>query len=83
MKYLASTSGTGWALRNFGEDNDLANRTLAYEDGQQVEADKMILAGEVLFNRLYHINIYNIVKNENWKLFVLGCLDAPFRIMDA
>ena len=32
------------ALRNLREDNDFADVTLACEDGQQVEAHKVILA---------------------------------------
>ena len=49
------------------EDNDFADVTLACEDDQQVEAPKVILAEQVLFNRLFHshhhINInVNVVK---------------------
>ena len=35
-------------------DNDFAYVTLACEDDQQVEAPKVILAEQVLFNRLFH-----------------------------
>ena len=34
---------------NLREDNDFADVTLACEDGQQVEAHKVILAGQVFF----------------------------------
>ena len=37
----------GWALNN---NNDFAGVTLAYEDCQQGEAHKVILAGQVLFH---------------------------------
>ena len=47
------------------EDNDFADVTLACEDDQQVEAHKVILAGQVLFNRLFHshhhINNINVI----------------------
>ena len=36
------------------EDNNFADVTLACEDGEQVEAHKVILAGQVLFNKLSH-----------------------------
>ena len=42
------------AFGNLREDNDFADVTLACEDHQQVEAYKVILAGQVLFNRLFH-----------------------------
>ena len=46
------------------KDNDFADVTLACEDGQQVEAHKVILAGQVLIYKLphshHHINITNI-----------------------
>ena len=35
-------------------DNDFADVTLACEDDQQVDAPKVILAEQVLFNRLFH-----------------------------
>ena len=35
-------------------DNASADVTLACEDDQQVEAPKVILAEQVLFNRLFH-----------------------------
>ena len=43
-----------WVVRVSFEDlsnnNDFADVTLAYEDGQQGEAHKVILAGQVLFH---------------------------------
>ena len=46
------------------KDNDFADVTLACEDGKQVEAHTVILAGQVLANKLYHryhnINTTNI-----------------------
>ena len=46
------------------KDNDFADVTLACEDGQQVEAHKVILAGQVFIYKLphshHHINITNI-----------------------
>ena len=49
------------------EDNDFADVTLACEDGEQVEAHKVILAGQVLFNKLSHSHhhINNIFININ------------------
>ena len=45
------------------EDNNFADVTLACEDGQQLEAHKVILAGQVLLDKLFyshhHININN------------------------
>ena len=38
-----------WAFGNLKEDNNFADVTLACEDGQQVEAHKVILAEQVLF----------------------------------
>ena len=38
-----------WAFGNFREDNDFADVTLACEDGQQVEAHKVILAASSPF----------------------------------
>ena len=41
------------AIKAFGklrEDNNFADVTLACEDGHQVDAPKVILAGQVLFN---------------------------------
>ena len=45
------------AFGNFREDNDLTDVTLACEDGQQVKAHKVILAGQ---DRYHHINTTNI-----------------------
>ena len=61
---------------NLREDNDFADVTLACVDDQQVEVPKLFLAGQVLFNRLFHshhhINI--IVKKQargsSWALVV-------------
>ena len=54
-----------WAFGNLRENNDFADVTLACEDDQQVEAHKVILAGQVLFNRLFHshhhINNINVI----------------------
>ena len=49
------------------DDNDFADVTLACEDGEQVEAHKVILAGQVLFNKLSHSHhhINNIFININ------------------
>ena len=38
------------AFWSFREDNDFADVTLAREDGQQLEAHKLILAGQVLLD---------------------------------
>ena len=65
-----------WAFENLREDNDFADVTLACVDDQQVEAPKLFLDGQVLFNRLFHshhhINI--IVKKQargsSWALVV-------------
>ena len=38
-----------WAFGNLREDKNFADVTLACEDGQQVEAHKIILAEQVLF----------------------------------
>ena len=43
-----------WAFGNLREDNDFADVTLACEDDQQVEAHKVILAGQVLVVWLFH-----------------------------
>ena len=67
-------------VRSFREDNDFADMTLACVDDQQVEAPKLFLAGQVLFNRLFHshhhINI--IVKKQargsSWALVVKPAL---------
>ena len=40
------------AFGNSKEDNNFADVALACEDGQQVEAHKVILAGQVLFTKL-------------------------------
>ena len=57
-----------WAFGNLREDNDFADVTLACDDGQQVDTHKVILAGQVLFNRLFHshrhININVIVEKQ-------------------
>ena len=49
--------------------NDFADVTLACEDDQQVEAHKVILAGQVFFTKLthsqHHINNINIMININ------------------
>ena len=41
-----------WAFGYLRDDNDFAHVTLACEDDQQVEAHKVILAGQVLFTKL-------------------------------
>ena len=43
------------------DDNDFADVTLACEDGQQVEAHKVILAGQVLFDKLCCFMLSNAV----------------------
>ena len=49
---------------NLREDNDFADVTLACGDDHRVEAHRVILAEQVLFNRLlhsrHHININNV-----------------------
>ena len=42
------------AFGNFREDNDFAAVTLACEDVQKVKAHKVILAGQVLFDKVFH-----------------------------
>ena len=37
----------GWAFENLSNNNDFADVTLAFEDGQQMEAHKVILAGHM------------------------------------
>ena len=69
-----------WAFGNLREDYDFADVTLACEDGQQVEAHKVILAEQVLFNKLFHghhhINNINVVVEKqargssSWALMV-------------
>ena len=53
-----------WAFGNLREDNDFADVTLACGDDHRVEAHRVILAEQVLFNRLlhsrHHININNV-----------------------
>ena len=53
-----------WAFGNLREDNDFADVTLACGDDHRVEAHSVILAEQVLFNRLlhsrHHININNV-----------------------
>ena len=44
-------------IRNLRKDNDFADVTLACEDGQLVEAHKVIFAGQ---DRYHHINTTNI-----------------------
>ena len=58
------------------DGNDFTDVTLACEDDQQVEAPKVILAEQVLFNRLFHshhhINInVNVVKQARGSSWVL------------
>ena len=58
-----------WAFGNLKEDNNFADVTLACEDGQQVEPDKVILAGQVHFDEWFHshrhINIIDNIDNNN------------------
>ena len=58
-----------WAFGYLRDDNDFADVTLACEDDQQVEAHKVILAGQVRFTKLshsqHHINNINIMININ------------------
>ena len=42
------------AFGNLREDRDFKDVTLVCEDGQQVEAHKVILAGQVLFTKSSH-----------------------------
>ena len=59
-------------------DNDFPDVTLVCEDDLQVEATKVILAGQVLFHRLFHshydININVVVvkqaRGSSWVLVV-------------
>ena len=58
-----------WAFQNLRDDNDFADVTLAREDAQQVEAHKVILAGQVRFTKLSHSqhhinNINNSIEHE-------------------
>ena len=70
----------GWAFENLREVNNFADVTLAYEDGQQVEAHRVILAGQVLFNKLflshYQININNIAAGKRLQQQVSQCSAA-------
>ena len=52
------------------KDNDFADVTLACEDGQLVEAHKVIFAGQ---DRYHYINTTNINTNE-FKSFTFHCL---------
>ena len=65
-------SGSVWALGYLKDDNNFADVTLSCEDDQQMEAHKVILAGQVLFTKLSHskhriknINNINIMININ------------------
>ena len=63
-----------WAFENLREDNDFADVTLACVDDQQVEAPKLFLDGQVLFNRLFHslhhnninVNVEKPAKDSSW-----------------
>ena len=50
-------------FRKLRSETDFCDVTLACEDGQQVEAHKVILAGQVLLDKLFyshhHINVNN------------------------
>ena len=46
-----------WNIRDLRKDNDFADVTLACEDGQLVEAHKVIFAGQ---DRYHYINTSNI-----------------------
>ena len=48
-KIFGQYESQSWAFGNLKEDNNFADVTLACEDGQQVEAHKVILAEQVLF----------------------------------
>ena len=58
-----------WAFGYLRDDNNFDDVTLACEDDQQVEAHKVILAGQVFFTKLthsqHHINNINIMININ------------------
>ena len=64
-----------WKLER---DNASADVTLACEDDQQVEAPKVILAEQVLFNRLFHshhhininVNVAKQARGSSWVLVV-------------
>ena len=60
IKYSANERQS-WAFGNSKEDNNFADVTLACEDGQQVEAHKVILAGQVLFDKLCCFMLSNAV----------------------
>ena len=53
------------AFGNMREDNDFADVTLACEDGHRVEARRVVVAGQVLVNGLFHsqhhINKVNVI----------------------
>ena len=50
LKWNDFQENVNLAFENLREDNEFADVTLACEDGQQGEAHKVILAGQVLFH---------------------------------
>ena len=60
---------TNSAFGRLKDDKVFVDVTLACEDGQQIKAHKVILAGQVLFDKLFyshhHINVNNINSNKN------------------
>ena len=71
----------GWAFGNVGEVNDFDDVTLAFEDIHQVDAHKVILAGQVLFN---WFNIfYEHYRHQNEYSFLNSCVNRlPFGVAD-
>ena len=63
---------TKFSFWKFEREQNFADVTLACEDCQQVEAHKVILAGQVLFDRLFycHHHTNNIGTIESWNVSV-------------
>ena len=63
------------AFGSLRDDNDFTDVTLACEDGQQVKAHKVILAGQ---DRYHYINTTNIniddINTNEFKSFTFHCL---------
>ena len=57
LKWNKFQDSVNSAFGRLREDNDFTNVTLACEDGQLVEAHKVIFAGQ---DRYHHINTTNI-----------------------
>ena len=78
-KIFKQVEWQGWPFGISRDDNNFADVTLAWEDGQQVESHKVIFAGQVLFTKSSHSTNQQHWYHDHWSLININSIEQRTR----